>query len=423
MRVRERNSIVELDHPISYGKGSAGSLTSHSYVGTDELMKDVPQPGFARLQAEGKIMIHDLEVTKTRRKSTPARIDVMMSHYADQEYKLWYRGDYALDSEFGFNPQLGIDDSIMDSLMNEATAAAHANAFQNDAMILATLGEAQKTIGFIADSLRAGVAILNGVRELTRNPARQLNRLARRFGGKAPRTVQQAWLGYRYGLRPLMYDIQNLEKALTGQRPFRHIAKALRTDFREATLVAPHGGSNIAVPGYYSRKPNIRLRMQDTQRISYYASAGLVLQSELSDISTLDRLGVKALTPSAWELVPYSFIVDWFWNTADYWSQFQPKPFKVMSGWKTRKTVDELRRVSNPGIGYGAEGMHFLAEPQFYSFYHDWQPTYSGGECSTETIRIEREQSTTPAAIPSLDIRLDVAKLVDLLALFSNLRK
>ena len=79
-----------------------------------------------------------------------------------------------------------------------------------------------------------------------------------------------------------------------------------------------------------------------------------------NDIGFLSRWGVAphSLTSSAWELVPYSFVVDWLANVGNYIAALTPKPgVNFLSSWvTTEETLMVTRTLSSfvPGSGWTA---------------------------------------------------------------------
>jgi hypothetical protein len=131
-------------------------------------------------------------------------------------------------------------------------------------------------------------------------------------------------------------------------------------------------------------------------------------------------MGADQLLSTAWELVPYSFVVDWFLNTADFLAAWNPSVDVVpLTSWVTiMSEIEQTREIT----GY-ERGKVYFSNPTWV-----WDSSYG-----THTYRVDstpeivkttsKERIPRPERplIPSLNIRLNVSKVLDLLALLRQL--
>lgn len=138
----------------------------------------------------------------------------------------------------------------------------------------------------------------------------------------ASEELAAAWLTYRYGLMPIVYASQDLKKAYDylgrGERTYDIVegkrstsssatmSPAVSGNWELAGLPSGHGG-----PGYVSQND---CKVDRTVR----ASAQCQLKR------TFHALHVSPIT--FWEVVPLSFVVDWFTNIADHILAYFPPP-------------------------------------------------------------------------------------------------
>jgi hypothetical protein len=145
-------------------------------------------------------------------------------------------------------------------------------------------------------SLRSGGALSGLVRAL-RNPRSALDK-----------QLANRWLEYQYGWKPLMSDIygglEELSKSLeTGVYRFQKTSESMT--FRST---ASGVKSYSQEPYICYRTTNVSQRARARYRIKY---AGL---------KQLSQIGITNPALLAWELIPYSFVIDWVFPVGDFLS-------------------------------------------------------------------------------------------------------
>jgi hypothetical protein len=109
------------------------------------------------------------------------------------------------------------------------------------------------------------------------------------------------WMQYRYGIMPLIYSMNDIKKVVDVG--FQHINRKT-ANFQPTP-------TNVSLPG-----PNVRYKWTET--VGSVKLAATVRSWYTWDaLSRLDTLGFNPLA-TAWELIPYSFVFDWFVNVGDY---------------------------------------------------------------------------------------------------------
>jgi hypothetical protein len=122
--------------------------------------------------------------------------------------------------------------------------------------------------------------------------------------------------------------------------------------------------------------------------------------------------GLTELPLTAWELVPFSFVVDWFVNIGDWLEALTPKlGIKILSeGYTVKRKLLSLRTVSwtkqtVSGNSYDASGS-FLK---------------SVDEC--ERLNVYRVPYIDILyTIPPVNIKINVKRAIDAIALFGKMR-
>lgn len=142
------------------------------------------------------------------------------------------------------------------------------------------------------------------------------------------------WLAYRYGWLPLYLDMYGHATAIFDSihKPiiFRVSGRGME-EFKPATLFPPFSGINAvnqaacnrifsAQGSKYTYTVPHEVHRKYTKDVKH-AHVGCIF--EISDASafTAANFGVSNPLLVAWELVPLSFVVDWFYNIGDWLNQ------------------------------------------------------------------------------------------------------
>jgi len=120
------------------------------------------------------------------------------------------------------------------------------------------------------------------------------------------KTAGKAWLIWVYGVKPTMQSIHDLasfhrKKYLNELKVFEGSA----TVQRDVTIPIP----NWPGSGWSS-----------TQRVQTSCRARFKVRMKIPDTTLTSAARLSSLNPAsiAWELMPWSFVVDWFFNIGDY---------------------------------------------------------------------------------------------------------
>lgn len=119
--------------------------------------------------------------------------------------------------------------------------------------------------------------------------------------------ASNAWLGLNYGWMPLLNDVYGAAEALAKSHDNRVIRKASQSTVRswqkEENLVFPEGLSSASVG---KRTETYSVNSKWSYRVTVYYSISS------PPTATLAQLGITNPALLAWELLPLSFVVDWF---------------------------------------------------------------------------------------------------------------
>lgn len=203
--------------------------------------------------------------------------------------------------------------------------------------LMTTLAETKSSVQMIAnaidDSLRAFRAIRKGkigeMRKLFKN-GRIKHRVSKTWRNK---TIENRHLEFTYGWSPMISDIKTGFEQIHAKAEPRIIRIEKRTKyFRE----------HMSVPSGYSNIDNFRFEGSMATVLWFYTHS-----PTLRKMAKWNLFNNALLT--AWELVPYSFVIDWFLPIGDFLAQYSSTDgLTFLSGSTSYKAKQSAYVKSNP---------------------------------------------------------------------------
>lgn len=120
------------------------------------------------------------------------------------------------------------------------------------------------------------------------------------------KSVANNFLEYHFGWKPLIGDIVTSAKVLTNGIPSHKIKASASASISSITAYSD---------GMYVKT---RIERSSDWRITH----GATVSVHNSDLWLANQLGLLNPAAIAWEIVPYSFVVDWFGNIGDVLASF-----------------------------------------------------------------------------------------------------
>jgi hypothetical protein len=310
------------------------------------------------------------------------------TQWQEEEVGHEYSGTYVPFSERSTLPGLldprSITDELRQHIVDTAVTSAHANVSMNDLLALATMAEAGKTCDFLVNTLGRAVRIGRAARRL------ELRKLRREIRFKE---FKERYMECRYAIRPLIYDVNGVVKALKTHRTSN------RQTFRGRESSTSSNEDTVIGAVYF---PGVAVDVNRISTVEITARAGVLCQV---DSSMLASFGGDRLAETAWELIPFSFIIDWFANVGKTIGAWAPKAgVSQLASWVA---VREIATMTNDVVN---------CRSTFWD-----QPSQASNSASTGAAQygkkityLHRYPSPALRTWPQFDVNLNLYKLTDL---------
>jgi len=170
---------------------------------------------------------------------------------------------------------------------------------------LAPIGELRECRGLIRGLANSATGIVKTLVDIKKTR-----------GGSAFKYASEAWLNWSFGVKPMISDVKKLATAIAKfqQRSDRNIVITgnASTDWISGQL-------GFGLTGARGASVNSRRSSHHTLSYRYTASFNLLLSSA-NNYGAADHFGfdVPSLVPAAWELMAFSWLLDYFSTMGDF---------------------------------------------------------------------------------------------------------
>lgn len=300
-----------------------------------------------------------------------------------------------------------LTDSTVASLVAGVQSGLAQRVSGHGASVPMTLLQAESTIGMIADAAKR---LHDAYRKVRRGRFREAALLlglpASPHGVRRSRKVSDNWLEYRYGWRLVCYDVQSYLRTLFDimHRPIYHRVEVTCRNMRDLTWDSK--GLSIFLPNgrrsfYYDQEKETNLLAE--------VRGGYVYELSCPGLATAEAFGLLNPFYVAWDLVPFSFVFDWFVNVGDCLAGLTAFAGKrCVDGWLCRMIQSRTTyRWYNQRVGEVAaitRMPHFVSEPVVERRFH-------------------RSPMEFTPPLPRFSFDLNVPRLLDAVSLLSGIGK
>lgn len=330
--------------PPTTGSQSVTNVRSGNY----SQMSDVVTPGYKDRIANGAIVNNPMKRWFDTRSPWNGALTWQTNN------KKW---DYTFSGtvqSWVFGDVSHLPSSKESACINAARVKANARINGADVMGLVSLAEMGKTVSMVAQAARDIAGMLRRIRQgkppvssssvLGRNPG--LTNQAAKFENQAA----NLWLQYSYGWIPTVTDLTGALIALYNlsiENKPRYTARGFGNDSEVLTSTTEF--TTFSLTGKYQAKTTTTRELKARCAILY----------ELTDIARdMNRFGILDLPGAVWELIPYSFVVDWFISIGEWIQAVTPKVgVNVLAESVTLEVIESTVRevIAYQGLGTGVD--------------------------------------------------------------------
>lgn len=285
----------------------------------------------------------------------------------------------SIGNAYGGTAELNVEQAMID----KALIKARLGMKRSDINLGVAFAERSQTARLVGDT---AISLARAYRSLRRGHWQQAWRdLGLKPARKAPRgsSAPAKWLEYQYGWKPLLSDVHGAVDALSRRD---------KGDWR----ITSKGSERIDL----SREVLMRQNSIGAHVLTSKGWKGAMVRIDAVPVNDLvvmlSQLGILNPLLVAWELVPYSFVVDWFLPIGSYLESLD-----AMLGYgPTYCSISTFSKVKVSG-----RGSSFVETDDFYRRVGGWQ-----GEWTVERLRLNRTISTS-VPLPTLPRIKDGASL------------
>jgi hypothetical protein len=170
-------------------------------------------------------------------------------------------------------------------------------------------------------------------------PRRGQSRFSREYAKRGADAVAGGWLSLQYGWKPAMADVFGACETLAnaGREPLKI------TTTTKKRVITPMDFFESS-----KSQDKVTTRRIIGQRVTT-AKYGVTYQRDPHPLTSMKEVGITNPAVLAWELIPYSFVVDWFLPIGDFISAWDATiGLNFVSGYRTlfSKSVSNYRTQS-----------------------------------------------------------------------------
>lgn len=297
-------------------------------LGYHSSIRDIVTKDYARRVKNGEVINNPMELHRFER--TISVLSGAKAHFASKpEHRYEDGGEvpfiFGASSLYGQLPLVqhaGGDTADVENLYNLAGTQARANVAEPDFEGLVFVAELRETLGMLRNPLGGLKKTLKKIRRRKRRQRFNKSRTVADF-------ISSHWLQYRYGIMPLVYDVEDAAKAVAylGNNPKRYTARGYANDDVQLTRT-----DETALARYHATR-NVKTRQRTKVR------AGILYEL---DARNSFGVGLQEVPKAVWEVVPFSFVVDWFVNTGDFVSAITPKGgVRELASWTSTEVLQD----------------------------------------------------------------------------------
>lgn len=372
-------------------------------------MTDVVTPNWKKRQSKGEIINNPMTRVSTiiHREPFLSTLTYDLEKYGCTPKK-WYRQftqSYIVDKAIPMPDSLGATVDL-DSVKAQAVSACWAGISAVKLEGLVTALEFDKTIIGFLDLFKKAYRIIHALRK------KEWKLLKSEFSKSE---IIELYMNARYNLRPVFHDVKGLLAALDYDFTSKFDRQTFRAYKKEYDIKSEE--DLLLHTPYSNAQTRLEIRGTYIENVSVEARAGVLTSFEPGDITMFEVLGLDQGLTSAWELIPFSFIVDWFVNVGDTICQFKhDRTFRALTSWVVSSEKTTKIIVPQAFVPWSAPD---TASQRVRNF--DYQA--NGGYTKIITETKVRTPNPARSILPRMTVNLDPLKIFDLAIITNKIRQ
>lgn len=381
-------------NPYTYGSGQ-------SYTGTNDSISDENHPGYLKKRNQGELVLGSLVLQKYSREMSQADFNYGPYLTWGTEH-CW--GDFAAWVEGRLTDPFSWVTNDLARMKSVALAKAYANVNSSTLCTAEYLKEAGETLQMLKHPFRSSHELLRKIYRKGRRGS------SKRTAAASAKAMSDSWLEYRYGWQPILLDMSAIMKLVSEaskRMRVRLVSRASQNFKSELSKVHEVSGG---LPR--ANAATVTARHERDVRVA----AGVIyeVQPHTAPEQIMATLGLRArdLPPSLWNLIPFSFVVDWFVNVEDWLQAVMPVPqVSYLANWVT--TVDNVTTdITNIRTLVTLGPSPPTPAANFYG---------NGGTSLVKTCLVTRDLNQSIASHPVLTFQpLSIRRQIDAISLASR---
>jgi hypothetical protein len=277
------------------------------------------------------------------------------------------------------------------------------------AAVWVTLAESSKTLKMLARGVRAlRTPVLQAMRIVGTN----IRKLARspKDREEVIQISSKLWMEARYGYRPMVYDAMALyDASIRVKQAGGRLTKVKIVGNEESTIVKKWTDLSC---GYCRAQLDFDLSIQKYVKTGQTADFNALLTGPIR------VFGIADISTTAWELLPFSWVVDKFINVTDVLGACQTSLMvDERIGWTSKVS---LASIKNMRVNVTRES-HYQTTTKITSTWAGHDLPDSQGKTQLEYRVSSRSEVVDFRPILGWEDKLKLAELIDLMALFKVL--
>lgn len=368
----------------------ANTMTCRSSIGSRS-MSDVSTKEFQKLSRQGHVIMTPCSRSSSETTvqslegfvTTPTwSIGTVQWSYTGSTYptRQWFLTVALVNTAYRIVP-FGVTDVILGAIRaqigmdvlpllsaEDAINSAFQKIYKAELDVPVIIAEATKTLSTLEKRMLSLNKVIGNIKKL-------------RMNSRSSKKLATAWLEARYAWSPLISDIRTAINMLATDKIF-----SPRRTFRGWD----DDGSTTSIDVTWS-SGDYTYRTVGTLIETRIAKAGVLTSIDLPAIELIRDYGLLGGPGVVWELIPYSFVVDWFVNISGFLGSINPTAvIRSLGSWSTQiseKRFSGIIEVTHVATGV-MKHLNYSDASQLYVRVPDVRATFFNIDVNINTTRV-----------------------------------